>query len=326
MNDSTRETSWDKATRGLELAMVGDRSGLDLYATALTDVQRAQVPVFMHLSMLRQRGLDDLAKQVERLALRLGADISGSNVWPRQDPEKAVAEYGGLFARGLMNASMLNAYAKALSLAGRADQLAALFAPDRLLSVGRVDDPAPDGRPLHHAVLETLTELRRDAVFIEERQSVHRMDRLVLSPSTEVPVLNTLLAVLRQRAERYVAALRASDHLMAPHLPAAFDMMPWVLYSDGRGYNSAHIHPRGWITGIYYVACDPPAGEDGAGALHIGPPAGANGDCPGWVRTSVRPEPGLFVLIPSFYSHWVQALGRPGLRIVAPFDLAEPAA
>lgn len=324
MTDQTRESPLAKATRGLTLAMAGDSLGLDLYAEAVRDVRHGAVPVFMHLSMLRQHRLDPLAAELERRAVQCGADISASRVWP-QNPEKTVAEYGALFARGLINTTMINAYAEALSHAGRAGELSALFAPDSLLCVSRVEDAAPDGRPLHQAALDALLELRSQADFVEVRQSVHLMDRLVLSPSTDVPILRTMFAVLRARAEQYVAALRGTDHLLAAHLPATFGMTPWVLYSDGRGYNTAHIHPRGWVTGILYLACDPPADADGAGALHIEPPLGGNADCPGWLRATIRPEPGLFVLMPSFYSHRVQALGRPGLRIVLPFDLRNEA-
>lgn len=325
MTDQTCETPLAKATCGLTLAMAGDASGLDLYAQAVKDVAHGDVPVFLHLSLLRQRGLDTLAAELERLAVRCCADISASRVWPHQTPEAAVAEYRALFGRGLINTLMVDAYAKALSLAGQADALAALFATDSLLSVSRLDEAAPDGRPLHEAALDTLLEMRAQADFIEVRQSVRMMDRLVLDPATEVPVLRAMFDALRARAERYVAGLRASRHLLAPHLPASFGMTSWALYSDGRGYNTAHIHPRGWVTGILYLACDPPADADGAGALHIEPPAGGNADCPGWARATIRPEPGLFVLMPSFYSHRVQALAGPGLRVVAPFDLTDAA-
>jgi hypothetical protein len=97
-------------------------------------------------------------------------------------------------------------------------------------------------------------------------------------------------------------------------------MHVWGLISRGEGYNIRHIHHRGWATGIYYPLGVPP--DRPGGELRIGCPARLRETSPGWPDAEIRPEPGLLVLMPSFYTHWTVPLGRPGLRMSVAFDLS----
>jgi putative 2-oxoglutarate-Fe(II)-dependent oxygenase superfamily protein len=106
-------------------------------------------------------------------------------------------------------------------------------------------------------------------------------------------------------------------------VPRTARISAWGLISRGEGFNAPHIHHKGWATGVYYPAA--PEGGGPGGALRIGPPPALGARAPGWPDATIRPEPGLLVLIPSFYTHWTVPLGRPGLRTSIAFDLVSTA-
>jgi hypothetical protein len=96
------------------------------------------------------------------------------------------------------------------------------------------------------------------------------------------------------------------------------------MISHGDGYNVPHIHPKGWITGVLYIAGPnrAEAGNSSPGALRVGSPPSVVGSA-GWPDITVAPAPGTLVLMPSYYTHWTVPLGRPGLRIAIAFDVID---
>jgi hypothetical protein len=85
-----------------------------------------------------------------------------------------------------------------------------------------------------------------------------------------------------------------------------------------------HIHPKGWITGVLYVAGGERAdkSDSSSGALRVGAPPEV-ADCAGWPDITVAPVPGTLVFMPSYYTHWTVPLGRRGLRIAIAFDVKD---
>src|SRR5262245_55597018 len=96
------------------------------------------------------------------------------------------------------------------------------------------------------------------------------------------------------------------------------------MISHGDRYNVPHIHPKGWITSVLYVAGPDraDAGDNSPAALRIGPPPDVI-DSAGWHSITVAPAPWTLVLMPSYYTHWTVPLGRPGLRIAIACDVID---
>lgn len=316
--------SWKIASEAFVLLEEDIASGLRLYESALQTAVEEQLnlPVHLHLSVLRRRGLDDAARRIEALALARGADISHVTLKPDLDSAQAVSAYRMLVARGAVNAPMVSRLGVALSRLGDVAGLAALMDPDRLLSITDESWAGPDGRSLHEGLRVELTDIRCRAEHQGAVQSVRDLDMLRLSSDlADLPLTSMLVeriaAALRTRAETW----RRSDHPLAGCVDARGEVKCWVLYSDGAGYHVPHLHHRGWLTCTYYVACDPPSGSGSAGCLVLQPPPGLAPVSSGWVCAKVAPVPGRLVVMPSFYTHSVIPLGRPGLRIVVVADL-----
>jgi hypothetical protein len=286
-------------------------------------------PVGLHLLLLRKQGMTQAAAALTGIAVEQGLDVAVRATRGDARPEDSVEEYEALFAQGVINAPMVHAYSLALAKLGRDAAIAAILDPDVLLWRVRLDLPAPDGRPdgLADRIQQVLLEEEAQAPFQEAEQSVRRMRFIKRFQDHPDPAAIALMAAVREQARSYLARWSASDHVFARHVPRQFRMSSWGLISRGEGYNTPHIHLKGWATGVYYPAePDTPEG----GELRIGPPPGLQ--AAGWPDLTIRPEPGLLVLTPSFYTHWTVPLDRPGLRTSVVFDVkrelgakAEPA-
>lgn len=303
-------------TSGLERLVAGDiLGGLALYGRAMRGAGPATVPFAQHLMFLEKAGRSAAADALRRLAVRRGLDIAPTC----GSPAEVAAEYERLLRAGIANARMVAAYLRALSRLGREDALAAMLDLPRRLRRVQLDLPDPAGEGSLAARLQLFLLDREDqGVYQAAVQSVRGMRKLDHLQRIDDPGLAALWKALRREAELYLDDWAGSDHPVAPLVPHRFRLKAWGLISRGEGYNEAHFHHKGWATGIYYPAA--PAGSSG-GELRIGPPPGLDGMTAGWPDLTIRPEPGLLVILPSFQTHWTVPLGRPGLRTSIAFDI-----
>jgi tetratricopeptide (TPR) repeat protein len=89
---------------------------------------------------------------------------------------------------------------------------------------------------------------------------------------------------------------------------------------DG-GFHTHHIHPEGWISGVYYLQV-PPAADAGdqSGWLTFGVPnLGPETNLP--ALHAVQPRPGRLVLFPSYFWHGTVPFQDETPRITIAFDL-----
>jgi Putative 2OG-Fe(II) oxygenase len=139
------------------------------------------------------------------------------------------------------------------------------------------------------------------------------------------PLAQALLGRIRAVVDVYVTERRGfADDPMIEHRPAAVTLDGWAMAVHNDGFQTWHIHPDGWISGIYYVAMPKVELSDGGhpGAIEFGPhPFGRESDSLRSHRWHVRPEPGMLLLFPSYYAHrtWPTAVDDP--RICVAFDV-----
>ena len=142
-------------------------------------------------------------------------------------------------------------------------------------------------------------------------------------PEADLGPWGEFVARLRAAIDEVLAGLAIMAH--HPHffrIPADYDLSLWatVLHSDG--HQLPHIHPNGWLSGVSYVAVPEVISEDRrdqAGWLEIGCRAiPALGDQP---SKTVRPEPGLLVLFPSYTFHRTLPFSSDAPRISVAFDV-----
>ena len=99
------------------------------------------------------------------------------------------------------------------------------------------------------------------------------------------------------------------------------------MVSPSDGWQSSHIHPSGWITGVYYVAAPLPKGANAyRGPLVLGAlDSQTLGIDPPWGVREVEPAPGRLVLFPSYLPHSTLPSGVDGSRICVAFDVVDAA-
>jgi hypothetical protein len=317
---TVRET----ADRGFRLALAGDDAGaVEVYSAALKRKLGRQVPVFMHLDVLRRSGRGEIAGRIERLSLRYGADITFASLQPQSDPAAALAEYRGLFGQGLFNGRMIANYAAFLSRAGETDELAQLMDQPRLLKVVRLD--AKLGQDLGAAVTQVLQSDAVKKTWTQEDQTIREMHRVMDVDRLAAPCIDLLFRSIRQEVADHLGEMDRIAHPVFRWRPADFDIGAWALMSSGPGHNLPHRHPQGWLTGVYYAAWRPAAGAQDRpnhGALHVGPP-GPRHVSAGWPRAAIPPDAGTLALMPSYYTHHTLPTAPGSLRVCVPFDVTD---
>jgi uncharacterized protein (TIGR02466 family) len=102
------------------------------------------------------------------------------------------------------------------------------------------------------------------------------------------------------------------------------ELVVWAIVMESGGYQVPHIHPTGWISGVYYPRL--PAFEaatkveDSAGCLEFGtPPPDIPFDGEPYLKT-VQPEEGMLVLFPSFFYHRTIPFEAEAARVSIAFD------
>jgi hypothetical protein len=139
------------------------------------------------------------------------------------------------------------------------------------------------------------------------------------------PSAKELLAECRRCANEYVAQreLFAEDVMMA-HRPGCVTLKSWAALLHGDGFQRWHVHPEGWISGVYYV--DLPKrerAEDGReGDIEFGV-FPFNDDIPNFDshRWRIRPEVGTLLLFPSHYAHRTWPTEVSDSRLSVAFDV-----
>jgi hypothetical protein len=240
-------------------------------------------------------------------------------------PDAVLKEYRTLFAKGLLNATMVGNYLILASQLGLHDEVSALTSPARLFRKQQlmVEDPQHPGASWLPHIEQMLLNSTDRTVWQEERQSVRKMHYVFKPQEIEDAALQHLLAEIRHAVDCHIRDLEPAEHPVSQWIPRSFTMDFWALISRGEGYNVPHRHPKGWVSGVFYVAGPATPTDDEGGMLRIGRPPDVSADDPGWPDISVVPAPGTLVMMPSYFTHWTAPLGRPGLRVAVAFDVLD---
>ena len=137
------------------------------------------------------------------------------------------------------------------------------------------------------------------------------------------PIL-ALAEIIDTSIGEYLQALPVdSSHPYLAHRPHELKYMMWSVVMDTQGHQLAHLHPDGWVSGVYYVALPGTmhsASEDQDGWIEFGRPLPElTGSLEPRVRT-IRPEEGMLVLFPSYFYHQTIPFESAEQRICIAFD------
>ncbi|HYJ83313.1 MAG TPA: putative 2OG-Fe(II) oxygenase [Allosphingosinicella sp.] len=230
--------------------------------------------------------------------------------------------------RGAVNAQMLYNWGWALALAGdpgRARRL--MFEPERLALL-EIGPPAgfADIDAFNAALAEEiLTNPNRVGDFPEEDEANRgscRVDNLFAGRRTYL--IDLLLRSIEAEVERWTPAARPGFDPWPRLRPAAARLRPWGLIQRRDEYEEGHIHPRGWLSGVYYVRVPSivSASGPGPGCIEFGPPSGVAREMPELAPTRrYLPREGRLILAPSHFQHRTIPSGVDEYRISVAFDV-----
>lgn len=202
---------------------------------------------------------------------------------------------------------------KLLRRLGRQDECVRLIDLENSLEVAQL----PGADPAFNAAL--VEELKADGRLAFDESDPTTCESLRINdvvPSDRGP-----LAILTRRIIEACEAflLRAASRFPRGYLaspPPMLRLNGWCLVMRSEGATVPHLHPRGFVSGAYYVQIPPPrrAGDDAGDLIfRIG-----GDDGPSRVIT---PQAGNNVLFPSFYGHRTVPNRSNQSRIVIAYDM-----
>lgn len=141
----------------------------------------------------------------------------------------------------------------------------------------------------------------------------------------DTPLVKALLGQIIARLESRVAEIGTSSHRWANAAPITAFLRNWCVITESDGYENWHVHPRGWLSGVYYVSVPEviSLGTTRDGCLTFGLPddlAGSEGAA-AFGEHLVRPQDGLLVTFPSQCYHRTYPHRTDAKRICVAFDL-----
>jgi hypothetical protein len=320
-DDQTITFETAKAVQWIRQGRVSE--GLQAYRSLLHRSTH-RLPCGLHVRMLEQAG-SPASEQLLTLTLEMGGNLCIGAMRRGAAPEAVLSEYLSLFAKGLINSTMIGEYLILAGQLGRHDEVAMLTSPIRVFRTLQLtlDDPLCPGSSRLPQIERALLSAKDRTAWQEERQSVRKMHYLSKPQAIEDAALQHLLTEIRRAVDCYIRDLEPTDHPVTQWIPRSFTMEFWAVISHGDGYNIPHRHPRGWLSGAFYIVGPSGPAEDKGGLLRVGRPPTVPADEPGWPDLSVTPAPGTLVLMPSYLTHWTIPLERPGLRLALAFDVID---
>ena len=132
-----------------------------------------------------------------------------------------------------------------------------------------------------------------------------------------------LESMIRTAVGEYLDALPADEqHPFLSTKPEDWTLTLWATVLDQGGHQAAHLHPTGWLSGVYYAAVPPTRdGPEDAGWIEFGrPPDDFRLSVPPKTRL-IEPEPGLMLLFPSYFYHRTVPFHGAGKRVSIAFDI-----
>jgi len=137
------------------------------------------------------------------------------------------------------------------------------------------------------------------------------------------PNVQQLLPYVQLCITHYLETHLASMIKLSDEADFDIDVTPWAYYLTQGDFMKPHLHPDGFITGVYYVHVPKGKERDEGALIMMAPDTGRSLlPHPSTVADSVtyRPEEGELIIFPSYVPHYVNPFDS-GERAVIAFDI-----
>jgi len=133
--------------------------------------------------------------------------------------------------------------------------------------------------------------------------------------------------MIRAALEEYVAVLpKDPKHPIQLTRPPQPELDTWCVVLNTGGYQAPHMHPNGWLSGVYYIRLPDDFNTQqtsDAGCITFGRGKEGLHRVDGPRTVTLRPEEGYFFLFPSYFWHNTVPLESSQNRISLAFDLTD---
>jgi len=131
--------------------------------------------------------------------------------------------------------------------------------------------------------------------------------------------ISHLKSIVLNELDRYYLKFKNECCSYIQKWPSKMDLKAWHVILQRQGYQEAHIHPSGWLSGVIYLKVVPSLGKDeGAIEFSLNGPDYSNISSPKLIH---HPDEGDVVLFPSSLFHRTIPFSTDTDRIVIAFDL-----
>lgn len=241
--------------------------------------------------------------------------------------DEALEQSTGFLRRHPGERLVLAAQAVALRDAGRVEEARALVDLERLVHIGELRPPRG------YATLEAFNDELAAKVLVDPS--------LLASPASkatrggaqtgefnpdEHAVFGALCDALKAELRPVIAGWQATGFAAHPAMAWAtpnWTLRIWATVLSPGGRQLPHLHPLGWLSGVYYVQVPRALAGEGAnaGALEFGALPERLGHVEEPERRVVAPLAGQLVVFPSYFHHRTLPFESPGRRISVAFDV-----
>ncbi|WP_269625308.1 putative 2OG-Fe(II) oxygenase [Prochlorococcus marinus] len=131
--------------------------------------------------------------------------------------------------------------------------------------------------------------------------------------------ISYLKSIIVKELDSYFLKFKKDSCSYIQKWPSNKDLKAWHVVLKTQGYQSAHIHPGGWLSGVIYLKVVPPMDKDeGAIEFSLNGQNYFDANSPKLIH---QPEAGDIVLFPSSLHHRTIPFSTDTERIVIAFDL-----
>ncbi len=282
---------------------------------------------------LRDLGRFDQAEAAFRRALQIEPGMLRSYVdlaitlLQKAEPAAALAACEACLERSPGNTAALALQATVLGELAQSGAAQALLDFDRFILQRPVG--VPDGYRDLDAFNAALVDHARDHASLIYAPTSHttrggrQSGELLTEPKGPIAQLE---ATIMSAVAHYIADLAPGDgHPFVARRPERWSLNLWATILDSGGRQVPHIHPSGWLSGVYYARVPSGIGDDDdddhAGWIRFGP---SGLDYATTVDAEVRliePKEGLMLLFPSYFYHDTLPFEAEEPRVSFAFDV-----
>ena len=222
------------------------------------------------------------------------------------------------------NSGVIACKAIALNETGDTDGARYFLDLDRFLAAGMVTLPpgyADDAA--FRASIETEARAHPSLAFeppAVATKSGFQTTNLFDAPT---PAVIALQSVVNAAVQEYIDALPDDPgHPFIANAPARWSLNGWTVILQSQGHQRAHIHPSGWLSGVFYVKVPSSIGSDSQeGWIEFGRPPETILFRHAMETRLIEPREGAMLLFPSYLYHRTIPFNGDEERISFAFDI-----